>query len=147
MKKIVKMSLVAAVAVAGLTAANAKPLEEAIKNVDVSGTVVYRYDDRNRDTTATQAGQNSTVTNNYKIGVNLKSKVNDDVTYQDKKVGYIKSVKNVEGVLFYDVVITDQDVLNMMENQKQPQLSVGYSKVNGRSKTSKIKGVKSNEQK
>jgi hypothetical protein len=74
-------------------------------------------------------------------------KVNDDVTYQDKKVGYIKSVKNVEGVLFYDVVITDQDVLNMMENQKQPQLSVGYSKVNGRSKRSKIKGVKSNEQK
>lgn len=55
-------------------------------------------------------------------------KVNDDVTYKDKKVGYIKSVKDVEGVLFYDVVITDQDILNMMENQEQPQLSVGYSK-------------------
>ena len=73
MKKIVKMSLVAAVAVAGLTAANAKPLEEAIKNVDVSGTVVYRYNDYNENDGA------STQENNYKIGLNLSSKVNDDV--------------------------------------------------------------------
>lgn len=76
MKKIVKMSLVAAVAVAGLTAANAKPLEEAIKNVDVSGTVVYRYNDYNRDDATTK---NSDQTNHYKIGLNLASKVNDDV--------------------------------------------------------------------
>ena len=48
MKKIAKISLVAAVAVAGLTTANAQPLEEAIKNVDVSGSVVYRYNDYNR---------------------------------------------------------------------------------------------------
>ncbi len=44
MKKFTKLSLVAAVAVAGLSSANAKPLEEAIKDVDVSGTVTYRYD-------------------------------------------------------------------------------------------------------
>ena len=74
MKKIVKMSLVAAVAVAGLTTANAKPLEEAIKDVDVSGTVVYRYNDYNNDTAKT-----ATQSNNYKIGLNLSSKVNDDV--------------------------------------------------------------------
>ncbi len=67
------MSLVAAVAVAGLTTANAKPLEEAIKNVDVSGTVVYRYDDSNAKNAA------HTSTNKYKIGLNLSSKVNDDV--------------------------------------------------------------------
>lgn len=73
MKKIVKMSLVAAVAVAGLTTANAKPLEEAIKNVDVSGTVVYRYNDAKTKDGSTGAG------NNYKIGLTLKSKVNDDV--------------------------------------------------------------------
>ncbi|MDX9796226.1 MAG: major outer membrane protein [Arcobacteraceae bacterium] len=82
MKKIVKMSLVAAVAVAGLTTANAKPLEEAIKNVDVSGTVVYRYNDYNADSAATapatRAGT-SDQTNNYKIGLNISSKVNDDV--------------------------------------------------------------------
>jgi len=75
MKKIVKMSLVAAVAVTGLTTANAKPLEEAIKNVDVSGTVVYRYEDRSFDD---NVGDSSS--NNYKIGLNLKSKVNDDVS-------------------------------------------------------------------
>lgn len=78
MKKIVKMSLVAAVAVAGLTTANAKPLEEAIKNVDVSGSVVYRYDDSSSD--AINGVQNTNdQTNKYKVGLNLKSKVNDDV--------------------------------------------------------------------
>ncbi len=44
MRKISKISLVAAVAVASFSTANAQPLEEAIKNVDVSGSVVYRYD-------------------------------------------------------------------------------------------------------
>ena len=78
MKKIVKMSLVAAVAVAGLTAANAKPLEEAIKNVDVSGSVVYRYDDSKVKTVGGNQSANDQ-TNKYKIGLNLKSKVNDDV--------------------------------------------------------------------
>ncbi len=76
MKKIVKMSLVAAVAVAGLTTANAKPLEEAIKNVDVSGTVVYRYNDYNGDL---NAASTHSADNHYKIGLNLSSKVNDDV--------------------------------------------------------------------
>lgn len=82
MKKIVKMSLVAAVAVAGLTAANAQPLEEAIKNVEVSGTVVYRYNDYNADSAATAPATRvgtSDQDNNYKIGLNLASKVNDDV--------------------------------------------------------------------
>uniref|UniRef100_UPI00404795DB porin n=1 Tax=Aliarcobacter sp. TaxID=2321116 RepID=UPI00404795DB len=78
MKKIAKLSLVAAVAVAGLTTANAQPLEEAIKNVDVSGTVVYRYDDKSVDNGA------STSTNNYKVGVSLKSKVTDDVTFNSR---------------------------------------------------------------
>ncbi|RXJ57723.1 major outer membrane protein [Candidatus Marinarcus aquaticus] len=77
MKKIVKMSLVAAVAVAGLTTANAKPLEEAIKNVDVSGTVVYRYDDRDYND---EYSDKDLSNNKYKIGLNLKAKVNDDVT-------------------------------------------------------------------
>jgi hypothetical protein len=74
MKKIAKLSLVAAVAVAGLTTANAQPLEEAIKNVDVSGSVVYRYNDYQNDET-----NSSSTSNNYKIGLNLASKVNEDV--------------------------------------------------------------------
>ncbi|WP_419770678.1 MAG: porin [Candidatus Marinarcus sp.] len=75
MKKFVKMSLVAAVAVAGLTSANAKPLTEAIQDVDVSGTVVYRYQGNDNDV----AGTDNSTTNYYKIGLNLSSKVNDDV--------------------------------------------------------------------
>ena len=85
MKKIAKLSLVAAVAVAGLSTANAKPLEEAIKNVDVSGTVVYRYDDRTQENQTGNGFSNGTH-NSYKIAVNLKSKVNDDLTANTRTV-------------------------------------------------------------
>ncbi|ADG92134.1 major outer membrane protein [Arcobacter nitrofigilis DSM 7299] len=79
MKKFVKMSLIAAIAVAGTTA-SAQPLAEAIKNVDVSGTMVYRYDDaKDKVLSSTGADQDKT-TNGYKIATTLKSKVNDDVT-------------------------------------------------------------------
>ena len=121
MKKIAKISLVAAVAVAGLTTANAQPLEQAIKGVEVSGSVVYRYNDFNNDTnysvegkkratnsdkggykvnsdgsktdtdnnnTEGQAyngestknnGTDSFSDNNYKVGLNVASQVNDFV--------------------------------------------------------------------
>ncbi|MDD2290971.1 MAG: major outer membrane protein [Aliarcobacter sp.] len=86
MKKIAKLSLVAAVAVAGLTTANAQPLEEAIKNVDVSGSVVYRYNDYSDDTNlpsgleTTVKGSDKTGTNNYyKAVANLKAGITDDV--------------------------------------------------------------------
>lgn len=80
MKKIAKLSLVAAVAVAGFTTANAQPLEEAIKNVDVSGSVVYRYNDYANDI----VGGESSTTNNYKVGLNLSSKVNDDLKFNSR---------------------------------------------------------------
>jgi hypothetical protein len=99
MKKIAKLSLVAAVAVAGLTTANAQQLEDAIKKVEVSGSVVYRYNDYNSDTNyATEGsdaqtgtggakngisdgkkGTNSDSNNNYKVGLNLAAPVNDFV--------------------------------------------------------------------
>ncbi|MDX4061543.1 major outer membrane protein [Aliarcobacter skirrowii] len=78
MKKFTKLSLVAAVAVAGLTSANAKPLEEAIKDVEVSGTVTYRYDQSKVDN-----GSHSQ-SNNYKINFNLSSKVNDYVKFNTR---------------------------------------------------------------
>ncbi|MCT7545638.1 major outer membrane protein [Aliarcobacter cryaerophilus] len=91
MRKISKISLVAAVAVAGFSTANAQPLEEAIKNVDVSGSVVYRYDNFHN---AEKTGSNGAVTsprtdgdsgkNNYKIGLNLSSKVNDYVKFNSR---------------------------------------------------------------
>ena len=42
--KLVKLSLVAALAVGSFSALEAKPLEEAIKNVDVSGALRYRFE-------------------------------------------------------------------------------------------------------
>lgn len=89
MRKISKISLVAAVAVAGFSTANAQPLEEAIKNVDVSGSVVYRYDnyhnaeklDSNGNVTS---DRENTDANRYKIGLNLSSKVNDYVKFNSR---------------------------------------------------------------
>jgi hypothetical protein len=98
MKKIAKLSLVAAIAVAGLTAANAQPLEEAIKNVEVTGSVVYRYNDSSNDTqagsifakdTTTQGkdlSKESSATNNYKVALGLTSKVNEDVKFNSRFV-------------------------------------------------------------
>ncbi|CAM3839249.1 major outer membrane protein [Arcobacter cloacae] len=83
MKKIAKLSLVAAVAVAGFSTANAQPLEEAIKNVEVSGSVVYRYNDENNDTAV---DKNSDTNNNYKVALNLSSKVNEDVKFNSRFV-------------------------------------------------------------
>ncbi|EAI2346160.1 group 1 major outer membrane porin protein PorA [Campylobacter jejuni] len=47
--KLVKLSLVAALAAGAFSAANATPLEEAIKDIDVSGVLRYRYDTGNFD--------------------------------------------------------------------------------------------------
>ncbi|MCD8541417.1 MAG: major outer membrane protein [Aliarcobacter cryaerophilus] len=80
MRKISKISLVAAVAVAGFSTANAQPLEEAIKNVDVSGSVVYRYNNYDNS----EKSDSRTDTNNYKIGLNLSSKVNDYVKFNSR---------------------------------------------------------------
>ncbi|MDX4025717.1 major outer membrane protein [Aliarcobacter skirrowii] len=80
MKKFTKLSLVAAVAVAGLSSANAKPLEEAIKDVEVSGTVTYRYDNFGDDNGAGE----DTNANKYKINLNLSSKVNEYVKFNSR---------------------------------------------------------------
>jgi len=71
MTKMIKMSLIAAVAVTGMTSTVcAQPLEEAIKGVDVSGMLRYRYEDKAQ----------SYHSNDYRLEVNTKAKVNDAVT-------------------------------------------------------------------
>ena len=81
MKKIAKLSLVAAVAVVGFTSANAQSLEEAIKGVETSGSVVYRYNDYNNDNSSTSKDASD---NNYKVALNLASKVNEDVKFNSR---------------------------------------------------------------
>ena len=79
MKKIAKMSLVAAVAVAGFTtSASAGALEDAIKNTSILGYATFRYDDRNRDD---NTGSNEYTQNNTKIALGLISKITDDLSY------------------------------------------------------------------
>jgi hypothetical protein len=75
MKKIAKLSLVAAVAVAGLTNVNAASLEEAIKGVDVSGQFRFRFQEKKIDAT----GANET-NSDVEVEVGVKVPVNDNVT-------------------------------------------------------------------
>ena len=75
--KTVKLSFTAILALSATTFLNAQPLENAIKNVDVTGTAAYRYNDYEGTSKAN---------NNYKIATSLKSKVNDDVTFNSRVI-------------------------------------------------------------
>ena len=81
MKKMIKLSLVAAVAVAGLTTtSSAQALTEAIKNVDFSGSVEYRMEHRTYDGDVAVA-DHSTTGENAKVVLKVKTKVNDSLTF------------------------------------------------------------------
>jgi len=76
MKKFAKMSLVAAVAVAGLTNVSASSLEDAVKNTEVSGKVYVEFLNLSTNTTGgSSAGQTD-----LDFDVTFSSKVNDNVT-------------------------------------------------------------------
>ncbi|MGB5919311.1 porin [Arcobacter sp.] len=67
-----KLSLIGALVILS-SSASGKNLAEAIKNVDVSGTISYRYNDYESDK---GAGKTE---NFYKAALNLSTKVNDDI--------------------------------------------------------------------
>jgi hypothetical protein len=75
MKKIAKLSLVAAVAVAGLTTtSSAASLEEAIKGVDVSGQFRFRAEEKNTEFTTEHTKTD------VEVEVGVKVPVTDEVT-------------------------------------------------------------------
>ena len=80
--KITKLSLATIIVLGSISCANAQNLEDAIKNVEVSGTVAYRYNDY--EETNKLKKDDSSSTNLYKIGVNLSSKVNDDIKFNSR---------------------------------------------------------------
>lgn len=80
--KITKLSLAAIIAIGSITCANAQSLENAIKNVEVSGTVVYRYNDYEENNSAQK--DDSYTANNYKAAINVSSKVNDDIKFNSR---------------------------------------------------------------
>lgn len=84
--KLVKLSLVAALAAGAFSAANATPLEEAIKDIDVSGVLRYRYDTSNDwskiDNDPTYSGLGSGITgkqnHKYRAQINFSGAIADN---------------------------------------------------------------------
>ncbi|EOZ1150818.1 major outer membrane protein [Campylobacter jejuni] len=129
--KLVKLSLVAALAAGAFSAANATPLEEAIKDVDVSGVLRYRYDTGNFDKNFVN---NSNLNNNkqdhkYKAQVNFGAAIADnfkafiqfDYNAVDGGTG-VDNVKNAEKGLFVRqlyLTYTNEDVATSVIAGKQ----------------------------
>ncbi|HEF2806015.1 TPA: major outer membrane protein [Campylobacter jejuni] len=78
--KLVKLSLVAALAAGAFSAANATPLEEAIKDIDVSGVLRYRYDTGNFDKNFLNNSNlnNSEQVHKYRAQVNFSAAIADN---------------------------------------------------------------------
>ncbi|EAI5630237.1 major outer membrane protein [Campylobacter lari] len=98
--KLVKLSLVAALAAGAFSAANAVSLEEAIKDVDVSGMFRYRFEsDRmdignNQTTGGYNNPGNSNNTHKFKSQLNFKAALDDNFKafvqfqYSTSELGY-----------------------------------------------------------
>ncbi|EKP8387768.1 major outer membrane protein [Campylobacter jejuni] len=130
--KLVKLSLVAALAAGAFSAANATPLEEAIKDVDVSGVLRYRYDTGNFDKNFVN---NSNLNNNkqdhkYRAQVNFGAAIADnfkafiqfDYNAVDGGTGGVGNVKNAEKGLFVRqlyLTYTNEDVATSVIAGKQ----------------------------
>lgn len=129
--KLVKLSLVAALAAGAFSAANATPLEEAIKDVDVSGVLRYRYDTGNFDKNFVN---NSNLNNNkqdhkYRAQVNFSAAIADnfkafiqfDYNAVDGGTG-VDNKKNAEKGLFVRqlyLTYTNEDVATSVIAGKQ----------------------------
>lgn len=82
--KLVKLSLVAAFAVSSFSIANATPLEEAIKDIDVSGVLRYRYEGANYSGGRVSSGgyskrnMTSAQTHNFRAQLNFSGAIADN---------------------------------------------------------------------
>ncbi|MCR2039742.1 major outer membrane protein [Campylobacter helveticus] len=98
--KLVKLSLVAALAAGAFSVANATPLEEAIKDIDVSGVLRYRYragniDDKDRAGLVNQSGLiTDKQMHQYRAQINFNAAIADNfkafvqLDYSAKDGGY-----------------------------------------------------------
>lgn len=129
--KLVKLSLVAALAAGAFSAANATPLEEAIKDIDVSGVLRYRYDTGNFDKNFVN---NSNLNNNkqdhkYRAQVNFSAAIADNFKafvqfdYNAADGGYgANGIKNDQKGLFVRqlyLTYTNEDVATSVIAGKQ----------------------------
>ncbi|MGJ9213874.1 group 3 major outer membrane porin protein PorA [Campylobacter coli] len=95
--KLVKLSLVAALAASAFSVANATPLEEAIKDIDVSGVLRYRYESGRfgKDLNLENANLNSSKQEHkYRAQINFSGAIADNfkafvqLDYNAKDGGY-----------------------------------------------------------
>ncbi|HBK6302928.1 TPA: major outer membrane protein [Campylobacter jejuni] len=129
--KLVKLSLVAALAAGAFSAANATPLEEAIKDVDVSGVLRYRYDTGNFDKNFLNNSNlnNSKQDHTYRAQVNFSAAIADNFKafvqfdYNAADGGYgVNEIKNDQKGLFVRqlyLTYTNEDVATSVIAGKQ----------------------------
>ncbi|EAL7349324.1 major outer membrane protein [Campylobacter jejuni] len=129
--KLVKLSLVAALAAGAFSAANATPLEEAIKDVDVSGVLRYRYDTGNFDKNFINNSNlnNSKQDHKYRAQVNFSAAIADNFKafvqfdYNSQDGGYgTDSISNTSDTLTVRqlyLTYTNEDVATSVIAGKQ----------------------------
>ncbi|EAI3582259.1 group 2 major outer membrane porin protein PorA [Campylobacter jejuni] len=128
--KLVKISLVAALAAGAFSAANATPLEEAIKDIDVSGVLRYRYDSSNPWSNANfGSGISGKQDHKYRAQVNFSGAISDNFKafvqfdYNSQDGGYgTDSISNTSDTLTVRqlyLTYTNEDVATSVIAGKQ----------------------------
>ncbi|EJW8991717.1 group 2 major outer membrane porin protein PorA [Campylobacter jejuni] len=128
--KLVKLSLVTALAAGAFSAANATPLEEAIKDVDVSGVLRYRYDSSNPWSNANfGSGISGKQDHKYRAQVNFSGAISDNFKafvqfdYNSQDGGYgTDSISNTSDTLTVRqlyLTYTNEDVATSVIAGKQ----------------------------
>lgn len=105
--KLVKLSLVAALAAGAFSVANATPVEEAIKDIDVSGVLRYRYESSNAWNNANfGSGISGKQDHKYRAQLNLSGAIADNFKafvqfdYNSQDGGYgANSISNTSDTL------------------------------------------------
>lgn len=108
--KLVKLSLVAALAAGAFSVANAAPLEEAIKDIDVSGVLRYRYESgrfgKDLNLVNGSSLNTSKQEHKYRAQVNFSGAIADNfkafvqLDYNSKDSGYgVDSISNTSDTL------------------------------------------------
>ncbi|EAL7651715.1 major outer membrane protein [Campylobacter jejuni] len=128
--KLVKLSLVAALAAGAFSAANATPLEEAIKDIDVSGVLRYRYESSNPWSNDNfGSGISGKQDHKYRAQVNFNAAIADNFKafvqfdYNSKDGGYgensISNTSDTLSVRQLYLTYTNEDVATSVIAGKQ----------------------------
>ncbi|EAH6872645.1 major outer membrane protein [Campylobacter coli] len=130
--KLVKLSLVAALAAGAFSVANATPLEEAIKDIDVSGVLRYRYESGRfgKDLKLENANLNSSKQEHkYRAQINFSGAIADNfkafvqLDYNAKDGGYgansVSNTKTSLNVRQLYLTYTNEDVATSVILGKQ----------------------------